>query len=230
MEELLKNWKDCPKPGKKRKRQQQDKPLMKVWKTRSVFWELPYWKFLRTPHSLDIMHITKNVCESLVATIINMPDRTKDGPKARHDLICLGIRKELHEGRTTPDDQEDDDDHESETTQGRRKGKKFKKNEYYCPPSCFTLSQDEIKQFFKFLLGVKFPYGYAGKISRYLDEAKQRFSGMKSHDCAVLMTQVLPVALRGIMDEHVRETLFGLCKFFDVISRKSIGVNQLGRL
>src|SRR3954447_12516515 len=53
---------------------------------------------------------------------------------------------------------------------------------------------------------------------------------MKSHDCAVLMTQVLPVALKGIMDEHVRETLFGLCKFFDVISRKSIGVNQLGRL
>ena len=142
----------------------------------------------------------------------------------------LGIRKELHGGRTTPDDQEDDDDHESETTQGRRKGKKFKKNEYYCPPSCFTLSQDEIKQFFKCLLGVKFPYGYAGKISRYLDEAKQRFSGMKSHDCAVLMTQVLLVALRGIMDEHVRETLFGLCKFFDVISRKSIGVNQLGRL
>ena len=44
------------------------------------------------------------------------------------------------------------------------------------------------------------------------------------------MTQVLPVALRGIMDEDVRETLFGLCKFFDIISRKSIGVNQLGRL
>jgi hypothetical protein len=40
----------------------------------------------------------------------------------------------------------------------------------------------------KCLLGVKFPYGYAGKISRYLDEAKQRFSGKKSHDYAVLMT------------------------------------------
>ena len=78
--------------------------------------------------------------------------------------------------------------------------------------------------------GVKFPYGYVGKIRRYLDEAKQRFSGMKSHDCVVLMTQVLLVTRRGIMDEHVCETLFGLCKFFDVISRKSIGVNQLGRL
>ena len=85
------------------------------------------------PHSLDIMHITKNVCESLVATLINMPDRTKDGPKARNDLIFMGIRKDLHGGRPTPDDQEDDDDHQSEVTQGRRKGKKVKKNEYYYP-------------------------------------------------------------------------------------------------
>ena len=73
-----------------------------------------------------------------------------------------------------------------------------------------AVSQEEIKQFIKCLMGVKFPNGYAGKISRWLDEAKQRFSGMKSHDCAVLMTQVLPVAIRGIMDKHVRETLFAL--------------------
>jgi hypothetical protein len=82
----------------------------------------------------------------------------------------------------------------------------------------------------KCLLGVKFAYGYAGKISRYLDEAKQRFSGMKSHDCVVLMTQILPVAIHGIKDDHVRETLFGLCNFFDVISRKPIGATQLKRL
>ena len=53
---------------------------------------------------------------------------------------------------------------------------------------------------------------------------------MKSHDCHVLMTHILPVAIRGIMDEHVRDTLFGLCNFFDVITRKSIGVRQLKML
>ena len=53
---------------------------------------------------------------------------------------------------------------------------------------------------------------------------------MKSHDCHVLMTQLLPFAMRGIMDDHVCETLFGLCHFFDVISRKSVGVRQLRRL
>jgi hypothetical protein len=38
----------------------------------------------------------KNVCESLLGTLFNMPDRTKDGPKARSDLMALNIRKELH--------------------------------------------------------------------------------------------------------------------------------------
>ena len=229
IDKLLKNWKDCPLPGKKQKAPEPGKkrkapePLLKVWKTRSVFWDLPYWKIHRVPHSLDVMHITKNVCESLLGTLLNMPERTKDGPKARADLKSMGIREELHAN-------DDDDDEAKQDTESRRKGKKAKKTGNDYPPACFTLSQEEIEQFFTCLLGVKLPYGYAGKISRYLDPAKQKFSGMKSHDCHVLMTQILPVAIRGIMDAHVRETLFGLCNFFDVISRKSIGVRQLRRL
>jgi hypothetical protein len=96
--------------------------------------------------------------------------------------------------------------------------------------TCFTLREEELEGFFRYLLGVKVPHGYSGKISRYLEVAKKRFSRMKSHDCHVLMTQILPVAIQGVMDEHVRETLFGLCNFFDVISRKLIGVKRLNML
>ena len=53
---------------------------------------------------------------------------------------------------------------------------------------------------------------------------------MKSHDCHMLMTQILPVAIRGIMDAHVHETLVGLCNFFNIISRKSVGARQLRRI
>ncbi|KAK1628218.1 hypothetical protein QYE76_002533 [Lolium multiflorum] len=53
---------------------------------------------------------------------------------------------------------------------------------------------------------------------------------MKSHDCHALMMQILPVAIRGIMEEHVCDTLFGLCNFFDVITRMSVGVRQLKML
>ena len=36
---LLKNWEQCPAPGKK---QNMPDPLKGVWKARSVFWDLPY--------------------------------------------------------------------------------------------------------------------------------------------------------------------------------------------
>jgi hypothetical protein len=41
------------------------------------------------------MHIEKNICESLIATILNILGKTKDTVKARLDLKHLGIRKEL---------------------------------------------------------------------------------------------------------------------------------------
>src|SRR4051812_25527943 len=141
------------------------------------------------------MHITKNVFENLFATLLNMREKTKDGPKARNDLIHLGIREELHGGIESSDEE-----------MNRHKGKKVIKNDYHCPPSCFTLIENELQQLIKCLLGVKTPFGYCGLINRYLDQQKQRFSGTKSHDCHVMMMQIFLVVIRGIMDKHVHET------------------------
>ncbi|KAK1696641.1 hypothetical protein QYE76_013338 [Lolium multiflorum] len=206
---LLKGWKECPAPGKirqkpgEKKKKKETTPLIGVWKRRSVFWDLPYWKILDTPHCLDVMHITKNVCESLLGTLLNMPDRTKDGPKARHDLKVLGIREELQ----IPPAQEGQSEEEAD---GGQKRKRIKQPDYYCPPSCFTFSPAEVDQFFNCLLGVRVPFGYSGLISRYMDPKKRNFSGMKSHDCHVMMTQILPVAIRGIAMDEVRKKLFSL--------------------
>ncbi|GKF15218.1 hypothetical protein Tco_0056680 [Tanacetum coccineum] len=41
------------------------------------------------------MHVEKNVCESLVGTLLNVPGKTKDGVNARLDLLELGIKPEL---------------------------------------------------------------------------------------------------------------------------------------
>ena len=71
IDELLKGWKECPEPGKKRKATD---PLKRVWKRRYVFWDLPSWHILDTPHSLDVLHITKNVRKSLLGTLFNMPE------------------------------------------------------------------------------------------------------------------------------------------------------------
>jgi len=38
--------------------------------------------------------------------------------------------------------------------------------------------------------------------------------GLKSHDCHILMQQLLPVAIRGILPKNVRQTITRLCAFF----------------
>ena len=116
----MKNWKECPAPGKTMRKAPE--PLLKVWKTRSVFWDLEYWHKLDTPHCLDQMHICKIVLESLLATLMNMPDKTKDGPKARKDLQDLKIREDLHMPARKMSDET-----ETKTEAREKKGKKIKR-------------------------------------------------------------------------------------------------------
>ena len=57
--------------------------------------QLPYWKGLKLRHNLDVMHIEKNICESILGTLLDIDGKTKDTYKARLDLKDMNIRKEL---------------------------------------------------------------------------------------------------------------------------------------
>ena len=60
----------------------------------------------------------------------------------------MGIRRELH---PPSDDDEPEEEEEMETQNSHRKEKKVIKKKIvgfnHCPAACFTLSQEEIKQF-----------------------------------------------------------------------------------
>ena len=58
----------------------------------------------------------------------------------------------------------------------------------------------------------------------------KKLNSMKSHDCHVMMTQILPVAIRNILPTPVRETLMRLCAFFNTISQKVINPDTLDGL
>src|SRR6266542_1354809 len=66
------------------------------WKKRSIFWDLPYWKDLDVRHCIHVMHVEKNVCDSVLGLLLNMKDKTKDGVNARLDMVDMRIRLELH--------------------------------------------------------------------------------------------------------------------------------------
>ena len=54
--------------------------------------------------------------------------------------------------------------------------------------------------------------------------------GLKSHDCHVLLTHIIPVAIRGILPKHVRQTITKLCSFFNAINSKVIDPLKLNSL
>ena len=62
---------------------------------KSIFFELEYWRYFYIQQNLDVMHTEKNVCESIVGTLLNVPGKTRDGIKSRLDLIEMGIRPNL---------------------------------------------------------------------------------------------------------------------------------------
>jgi hypothetical protein len=42
------------------------------------------------------MHVTKNVFDNIIGTLLDMPRKMKDGLKSRNDLVQFGLRPELH--------------------------------------------------------------------------------------------------------------------------------------
>jgi len=54
--------------------------------------------------------------------------------------------------------------------------------------------------------------------------------GLKSHDCDVLMQDLIPVVISGILPKNVRQVTTRLCIFFNAICRKVIDHNSLDEL
>ena len=58
--------------------------------------QLPYWKTLIFCHNLYVMHIEKNICDSIVGTLLSVDGKSKDNFNSRLNLLAMGIRDQLH--------------------------------------------------------------------------------------------------------------------------------------
>ncbi|KAM6569727.1 hypothetical protein CsatB_017712 [Cannabis sativa] len=174
------------------------------WKKKSIFFELEYWEHLVLRHNLDVMHIEKNVSDSLINTLFNIPGRSKDGIKSRLDLKEMGTRGNLHPeiiGKRT-----------------------------FLPPACYALTKEEKRSFCTSLSHVKVPEGYSSNISNLVDMDKLILSGLKSHDHHILMQHILPVSIRSVLPKKVRYAITRLCLFFKSLCCKVVDVSKLENL
>ena len=137
---------------------------------------------------------------SIVSTLLHC-GKSKDGLNARKDLEVLGIRKDLHL-----------------QTKGKRT---------YLPAALWSLSKSEKKLFCKRLFDFKGPDGYCSDIARGVSLEDCKVTGLKSHDYHVLMQQLLPIALRGLLPKGPRVAIGRLCKFFNHLCQRVIDMEQL---
>jgi hypothetical protein len=79
---------------------------------------------------------------------------------------------------------------------------------------------------------LKVPTSYCANPKRLVNmrELKFNYGCMKAHNCHVIMTQLLPVALCGMLPPKVGALIIKLCSFFNVISQKVIHVSTLDQL
>ncbi|XP_073030675.1 uncharacterized protein [Primulina eburnea] len=176
----------------------------KCWKKKSIFFNLPYWKHLHVRHCLDVMHIEKNVFESLINTLMNVKGKTKDNVAARLDMVQMGVRPEL--------------------------APKFCEKRTYLPPAACSFTKKEKLQVCQSIMDIKVPEGFSSNLKNLVSLSELKLIGLKSHDFHVLMQHFLPILIRDALPKHVRYAIIRLCFFFKDICCKVIDVAKLDKL
>jgi hypothetical protein len=74
---------------------------------------------------------------------------------------------------------------------------------------------------FECISSIKVPSGFFSNIKGIINVPKKKFLNLKSHDCHAIMTQLLRVALRGILPPNVRLATVKLCAFLNAISTRA---------
>ncbi|KAL5538476.1 hypothetical protein UlMin_035499 [Ulmus minor] len=171
------------------------------WRKKSIFYELPYWAEIELKHNLDVMHIEKNICDSLLGTLMGDPHKSKDTDNVRRDLQNLGIRYELHL-------YED--------------GNRLMK-----PAAEYTFSEANRRNFCRFVRSVKFPDGFASNLSKNVAQNDSRIVGLKSHDYHVIMQRLLPVGCRPLVNKTISSTIIELCNFFNQLCARTVNVTDM---
>lgn len=175
------------------------------WTHIPKLWELPYFPKLLLPHNIDVMHTEKYIAEAIFNTVLDIPNKTKDNAKARLDQAVLCSRTDLNL-QEKPND-------------------KWEK-----PRAPYCLKRNQIREVLLWFLQLKFPDGYVANMKRGVNLEQLKIYGLKNHDYHIFMERLLPVMLRGYVDNDVWEALAELSYFFRLLCAKEIDPNQMDKL
>lgn len=151
-------------------------------------------------HVLDVMHIEKNIAESVLKFLFG----EKDTPESRRDLEETGQRRELW-------------------LRPRANRLRFHK-----PHAPYVLTDAERKIFVDDVSAIRTPTGYGSALGKHLKT--ERFMGLKSHDYHCLLQQIIPVVVRTLLQPLQKTALIKLGKSFTRICARVVDKAKLDAL
>ena len=152
------------------------------------------------------MHIGKNICDSVLGTLLDILGKSKDHLNSRYDLYEMGIRKDL------------------------QPLKDCDTGNIHLAKACFSMAPDEKKLFCTDLKDAKLQKGCASNISSRVQIEEMKVSGYKSHDAHFIVHYLLQVAVRKVLPKNVAMVLIRLGNFFRATCSKVIRRSDLYKM
>jgi hypothetical protein len=97
-----------------------------------------------------------------------------------------------------------------------------------CAP--FVLKVKDRKEVMRWMKRLKFPDGYAAGLKQCVNVTARKIHGLKSHDYHIIMKRLLPVMLRGYLDDEIWEALAELSYFYRQLYAKEIKKDMMKKL
>lgn len=146
------------------------------------------------------MHVEKNISASILGFIMG----DKDTIAVRKDMESEGINPSLHL-RPRP---------------GR--------DNYFKPHAPYVLNPAESAQFLRRVRSVKVPTGYSLNMMKHVSD--RNLQGLKSHDHHIILQDILPASIRGLLHPGVRDAIIRLGNCLKKICTKAVDPSSIQSL
>ena len=101
---------------------------------------------------------------------------------------------------------------------------------YHLPAASYNLNNEEKHAMCVWLKKLKVPSRFCSSIRSIVSMKDLTLTNYNSHDCHVILTTFLPIAIRAINPVWIKVTVTRLCYFFNRFSQKVIERDELASL
>jgi len=95
------------------------------------------------------------------------------------------------------------------------------------PHAKYSFTYVDRKSFCQFIKDVKLSDGFGSNISNKVTEAENNITGLKSHDCHILMQRLIPIEVKGFLTKDTYLPILELCMFLKQLCSRTLLVEDM---